>query len=68
MQWVLVNVVACAVGVFMIFGGMIPNSWKPWVLASIAILRTFADYWLAWPFYFPQEATPALVAMPAVAV
>jgi len=50
LKWSAVNVVAMALAIPII---AFPFQSKVNVLSALALLRTIADYWLCWDFYFP---------------
>ena len=60
-SWAFVNIIACVLAVGVI---AYPFERKPWVLMIIAVVRSIADYWRGWDFYFPR--TDAKVGQEAV--
>ncbi len=67
-QWLVVNLVAAAVCLMLIYCiPWIPAWLKQWLLGMVAVLRTVADYKFAWSFYFPQDEVAATAAVPNVA-
>ena len=59
MKWALINLVAIFVGILVV---EFPFNSKPWVLMSIAIGRSIADYWLGYGFYFAIDKGSAAAA------
>jgi hypothetical protein len=56
--WAIVNAVTILVGLVLIYLPWVDcGAAKPWMLMSLAIMRTAADYKSAWAFYFPPEET-----------
>jgi len=56
-QWIAVNMIAVVACVLFIYWlpQATPGWLRQWLLTITAVLRTLADYYLAWYFYFPQD-------------
>lgn len=60
-RWSTINLIAIVAALFLGLTTAYSADLKPWLLMLVAILRTIADYYFCWPFYFPstqmKEAT-----------
>lgn len=54
--WAMVNAVFVILIVLVYFLEGYADAVKPWILALMAVVRTVADYKVAWSFYFPSES------------
>lgn len=50
-KWAGINVVTLVLAIIIV---AYPFQQKLWVLMVVAIVRSVADYWLGWDFYFPK--------------
>jgi hypothetical protein len=65
-QWLIINLIAVVVGGLLIWRfPSIPEAPRQWILMSVAILRTIADYWFARKFYFPADEKKQPDSVPA---
>lgn len=61
--WAGVNLFALALGLLVGGTNAAMQDWKPGLLATIAVVRSVADYYFLWEIYFgPKEAAPAALA------
>jgi hypothetical protein len=53
--WVIINIITCAVILFIMHNNCIDAKAKPFLLCIIIFLRAIIDYTLCWRFYFPKN-------------
>jgi len=53
LRWTLINLIAVAIGLGVALTTVFGDASRSWMLLVVALLRTVADYWSSWRFYFP---------------
>ncbi|MHB8615187.1 MAG: hypothetical protein ACYC93_03845 [Candidatus Acidiferrales bacterium] len=51
-KWSAINLVAIAIAILLV---AYPFNSKTIILMVVAIMRSVADYWICWDFYFPRK-------------
>jgi hypothetical protein len=56
-KWSVINLSAVFVMSVIVYSNLFLPEYRPIALAAAAFIRTTADYWICWGFYFPSDET-----------
>ncbi len=56
-QWLILNIITILIILILITINVIDEKLKYYILSIILFIRTVADYYLSWPFYWPSFAS-----------